>query len=119
MIENLIKQREELEAKIAELRKAEEPYRTFERITKFNDLIRATYNLIDIEYKDSPFIQKMKRYGYKTHCLLFPHHLAFNHISDDSSFIFVLKTQEIENINGIDDVRLRVLKKFLKSQFKK
>ena len=119
MIENLIKQREELEAKIAELRKAEEPYQSFERIRKFRDLIGATYKLIELEYKDIPFIQKMERYGFKTDCILFPHRLDFNHIDDESSFTFVLKTQKMEDIIGLDDVKIRVLKEFLKSQFPK
>ena len=119
MIENLIKQREELEAKIAELRKAEEPYQSFERIRKFRELISATYNLIDIENKDNPFIQKMLKYGYKTDSILFPYRLDFKHIDDDSSFIYILKTQKMEEINGLDEVKIRVLQEFLKSQFPK
>ena len=119
MIEDLIKQREEIEAKIYELRKAEEPYQSFERIRKLRELISATYNLIDIENKDNPFIKKMEKYGFKTNCYLFPYQLDFKHISDDSSFIFVLKTQKMEDIVGIDDVKLRVLQEFLKSRFKK
>lgn len=119
MIEDLVKQKEEIEAKIYELRKAEEPYKSFERIRKFRDLIGATYKLIELEYKDNPFIQKMEKYGYKTDSLLFPYRLDFKHIDDDSSFTFVLKTQEIEDIIGLDDVKIRVLKEFLKSQFPK
>ncbi|MGJ0353724.1 hypothetical protein NG783_10560 [Aliarcobacter cryaerophilus] len=118
MIEDLVKQREEIEAKIYELRKAEEPYQSFERIRKFRELITATYNLIDIEYKDNPFIKKMEKYGYKTVSICFPFQLDFKHISEDSSFTFVLKTQKMEDIVGIDDVKIRVLQEFLKSQFK-
>lgn len=118
MIEDLIKQKEEIEAKIDELRKAEPVYQSFERIRKFKDLICATYNLIEIEYKDNPFVQQMERYGYKTDSDLFPYKLAFKHKSEDSSFYFILKTKEIEDVIGIDGARLEVLKKFLKSQFK-
>ena len=118
MIEDLLKQKEEIEAKIYELRKAEPAYQSFERIRKFRDLIGATYNLIDIEYKDNPFVKKMERYGYKTDCIFFPYKLEFEEINGDSSFKFVLKTQKMEDVIGIDDVRIRVLKEFLESQFK-
>lgn len=117
MIEDLIKQKEEIEAKIDELRKAEPVYQSFERIRKFKDLIGATYNLIAIEYKNNPFIQQMERYGYKTDSDLFPYKLAFKHKSEDSSFYFILKTKEIEDVIGIDDAKLKTLKSFLQGKF--
>ncbi len=119
MIEDLIKQREEIDLKIKELKKEEPFFQSFERIKKFEALIASTKKLIGYEISDNPFITKMLKYGFNTDLSLFPYKLAFKHISEDSSFKFALQTQKMEDIVAIDDVRLRVLKEFLESQFKK
>ena len=118
MIENLIKQREEIDLKIKELKKEELTYQSFQRIKKFEALIASTKKVIGYEISDNPFIQRMVRHGFNTDLSMFPAKLKFTHIDEDESFDYDLTTEEICNVVGLDDVKLRVLKKFLNSQFK-
>lgn len=118
MIEDLIKQKEAIEAKIAEQKKGEPAYQSLLRIKKFEDLISATQKLIGFEYKDNPFVQQMEKFGYKTDFSGFPSKLDFTHKIENSSFSYLMDNNEIANVIGIDGARLEVLKKILKSQFK-
>ncbi len=114
MIEDLLKQREEIDFKIKELKKQEPFFQSFERIKKFEALIASTKKLIGYEISDNLFITKMLKYGFNTDLSFFPAKLKFTHIQEDESFDYDLTREEICDVVGIDDVRLRVLKDVFK-----
>lgn len=114
MIEDLIKQREQIDLKIKELKKEEPIFQSFQRIKKFEALIVSTKKIIGYEISDNPFISKMLKYGFKTDLSMFPAKLRFTHILEDEnkSFDYDLEIEEICNVVG--DVNIAVLQGVLK-----
>lgn len=117
MIEDLLKEKEAIEAKIAEQKKGEPAYQSFLRIKKFEDLISATQKLIVFEIKGNPFILQMEKFGYKTDFSGFPSKLDFTHKIENSSFSYLMDNNEIANVIGIDDAKLKTLESFLQGKF--
>lgn len=117
MIEDLIKQKEEIEAKIAEQKKGEPTYQSLLRIKKFEDLISATQKLIVFEIKGNPFILQMKKFGYKTDFSSFPLKLDFEHKTENASFSYFVEKKEVANVLGIDNTKLKTLESFLQGKF--
>lgn len=112
MIKDLIKQREEIDLKIKDLKREEPVFQSFQRIKKLEKLIVSTRKIIGYEMSDNPFISKMVKYGFNTDLSLFPAKLRFTHIEEDKSFDYDLTSEEICNVVG--DVNVRVLQGVLK-----
>lgn len=108
MIEDLIKQREQIDLKIKELKQNEPIFKSLQGIKKLEKSIALTKKIMEYEIRDNPFIAKMVKYGFNTDLSMFPAKLRFTHIEEGKSFDYDLETDEIYNIVG--DVNIAVLK---------